>query len=386
MMKLRLISMAVCVLMAYSCGQHEHTAYSLNICDEYLTFPIDEDTKIPFYVASFTDKNGNEYLCLQNGLEPEIGIYDIRSKQLIRKMKFPVEGDKAIPGGFAGLYMKDFDHIFLQSLYETRLFMVDSACHIKQVIKFLKTTDTGQMLIPFMPILGQELYFINDSLYIPQTPNMRLGDKIMEQSPVTVLIDTTHRQVTALPLRFPPLIDKSDFGTSRAIGANYQKCFNGKTFVYSFSYSHDLLEFAPDHITPRVVTAKSQYIDELKVPGTKGSNLMEELKLTCETPSYETFLYDPYRKVYYRIAYPRVELEPGADYLELVRSGRKSFSIMVLDENLQLIGETAFPEYTYNARMCMVLKDGLYISTHHPKNPDFSDEQLQFQKVELVKK
>ena len=76
------------------------------------------------------------------------------------------------------------------------------------------------------------------------------------------------------------------------------------------------------------------------------------------------------------------ELEVG-DYVELLRSGRKRFSIMILDNKLNVVGETFFPAYTYNPNLSFILEDGLYVSLSHIKNPDYSDDILRFQKLEL---
>lgn len=72
-------------------------------------------------------------------------------------------------------------------------------------------------------------------------------------------------------------------------------------------------------------------------------------------------------------------------YLELLRTGRKQFSIIVLNENLEIMGETLFPEYTFNPNLFMVLEDGLYLSTSHIKNPNYSDNELCFHRIDLIK-
>lgn len=110
------------------------------------------------------------------------------------------------------------------------------------------------------------------------------------------------------------------------------------------------------------------------------------LKETCETSSYGNIIYDKYRNIYYRIAYPDVEFEKDDDFLAVFRGGRAQFSIIVLDKNLNIIGETLFPSNTYNPNILFVDKDGLYISTSHYKREDYSDDWLRFQCLELVNK
>ena len=86
----------------------------------------------------------------------------------------------------------------------------------------------------------------------------------------------------------------------------------------------------------------------------------------------------------HRIAYPEVEFERNEDFLEVFRTGRKQFSIIILDKDLNVVGETLFPPYTYNPKVIFVDKDGLYISISHYKREDYSDDWLRFQRIDLV--
>ena len=87
--------------------------------------------------------------------------------------------------------------------------------------------------------------------------------------------------------------------------------------------------------------------------------------------------------VYYRIAYPQTEMEKKEDYYEIFQFGRKVFSIIILNKDFDIIGETLFPEYTYVSGMMFVREDGLYISDSHYKNPSFNEDVLSFKRFEL---
>lgn len=108
------------------------------------------------------------------------------------------------------------------------------------------------------------------------------------------------------------------------------------------------------------------------------------IRLNCEIPTYGNLIYDKYRRLYYRFAFPETELEDGEDHMEIIHNGRKLFSIMVLDEDLNVLGETIFPEYTYNPNLFFISKNGLYLSVSHFKRPDFDENMLRFQKIELI--
>lgn len=130
--------------------------------------------------------------------------------------------------------------------------------------------------------------------------------------------------------------------------------------------------------------AKSKYIDEVTVFRFSGDDFPQMMKAQGEHASYGRIVYDKYRNVYYRFAYPPCTIDDySGDYLDLLRSGRKNFSVMILDNQLNPVGETVFPAYTYNPNLFFILEDGVYISLNHIKNPGYSDDTLRFQRLEL---
>ena len=67
--------------------------------------------------------------------------------------------------------------------------------------------------------------------------------------------------------------------------------------------------------------------------------------------------------------------------------GRKKFSILILDKDFQVIGETLFPEGIYNSFVFLVNKDGLYISRDYQVGMgNQSDDYMTFERFELVSK
>jgi hypothetical protein len=120
-------------------------------------------------------------------------------------------------------------------------------------------------------------------------------------------------------------------------------------------YEEDIYVASLDHTSVERANIKSKYIDRVKLPD-EYNLTMEKI---CSIPKYGNLLYDTYRNVYYRIAYPETEIEKG---------------------------ETLFPDYTYNSTLMFIRRDGLYISAGHFMNPEFSDDVLLFHRFDLAKK
>ena len=307
----------------------------------------------------------------------------MKSQRLIKRLYLNTEGNNSVLGGFGGYYIADMEHIFIPSIYVSTIFVVDTAGVVKQKIDYSKIKE-GQQLIPFMPSDKSQMVFIGNDLYIPQTVNLRLGDKAIEKSPIKVVLDTIENTVEALPMRFPPLINYKGFGTVGAFGAEYSCCYDGNRFIYSFNADEDLYLTNSAHGQIEEKKVKSKYLDNVTVFRFAEEDFQRMVKAQCEHASYGKIVYDKYRDVYYRFAFPPCDASDySGDYVELLRSGRKSFSILILDNQLNVVGETSFPAYTYNPNLSFILEDGLYVSLNHIKNPDYSDDILRFQKVEL---
>lgn len=62
-------------------------------------------------------------------------------------------------------------------------------------------------------------------------------------------------------------------------------------------------------------------------------------------------IYDEYRQLYYRMAYPKESLQEGESLSDMMQSGRIRFSIIILDKDLNVVGETMFPENLYGSNL-----------------------------------
>lgn len=84
-------------------------------------------------------------------------------------------------------------------------------------------------------------------------------------------------------------------------------------------------------------------------------------------------MYDKYRKVFYRFA-----LMPDDNIKPFSNNPHQSFSIIILNKDYEIIGETKFPGNTYAHHLCFVGKKGLYISENNENNPQFDENKLVF--------
>ena len=358
-------------------------SYTLQPTDTYLRYELDSDVRMPLLIR--TSMGDNDYLYFQNFNAPELLVYDIPSGDLVKRTVFNVEGSNAIRGGFLrGFMMTDCNQIFISGSADGTIYETDTTSLIKNEIRFSEKKD-GYCPRPCSDDNGQ-MELIDGRLYLPQGADYRLGNKVMESS-LMCSVDIKSRGVEALPINFPPQLRKIRVkrGEPTSIASKYKACFDGQRFVYSFAYSDELMVVDAKTFETSYKSGKSRYISNMGVPVFRSDDMKGINRTLLESPAYDNVLYDNENKVYYRIVYVPQEIEEDKDFISLIRGGRKQFSIMIYDENFNVIGEKLFPEYTYNPRLCFVYKGSLYISTNHVMNPDYSDDILSFQKMDLVK-
>lgn len=365
------------IFLCLSCGDNKEKHYELVLSDKSLSFPLDNNTKNSImYLMPFTDKEGREYLTFQNQKKNEILFYDINTCNFEFKITPEAEGSNGV-GRFLGYHIQNMDSIYVTPLHCVQeIFLIDRSSIVKDKISYEKADDgTPLSDFCFTTHYYKPATVIGRKMYIYSGP-----DRWIEKDPVAAVIDLDTKSVKALPFIYPDYPGSDTKVKKFGLEDCYSRCFDGERFIYSFSFDENIYVAPPAHDSVRQVKVKSQFIDKVNLP--------DELKATandiCKNSEYGNMLYDKYRDVYYRIAHPQAAMDKGVRAMELMEYGRKNFSVMIIDKNFNVIGETMFPDYTYNPKLMIIREDGLYISDSHYMNPDFSDDVLSFKRFDLV--
>jgi hypothetical protein len=104
-----------------------------------------------------------------------------------------------------------------------------------------------------------------------------------------------------------------------------------------------------------------------------------------EQQCYFALGYDPYRQVYFRIAWhPDDDLSNVGNIFRIY--AQKPCSIIGLDKDLNVIGETMLPANRYFTMLWFIGPKGLYISNAHPENPELNEDAITYTLFKLEKK
>ncbi len=381
------LSVLTTLLLLFSCRPKEREMYTLQPSTDSLVFLLNPQTSV-FIKALFpyTDEKGNEFLTFQNDVEPQILVYDMNTQQYVKTISLDKEGADGV-GIFCGYNIQSWDEIYIPCMMRNEIDVVDSEGKIRRRIQYLKTVEGKETLpiiassFPYMP-----LEIINKKMYInQQCPNRRLGSRTVEDSPVTLVLDTVANELREFSLRFPPVLPSARTrGNTLGVEFLYSQAFNDTNFVYSFFFDEKIKVVSLSGDVLRTVSAKSRYLDRFDLSN-QNVDLASLPKILCQIPFYGNLIYDKYRDVYYRFVYPETEVQPNDNAMDIWQLGRSKFSIMILNKEFEVVGETLFPENTYASNHFFIREDGLYLSTSFVKNPNFSDDKLCFRRIELVK-
>ena len=173
-------------------------------------------------------------------------------------------------------------------------------------------------------------------------------------------------------LRYPSIFNKDEIDYI-LYDPEISYTYTGKEVVVSLG-QYDSIFVSSDFKHKKAYNAKSHYLPHVRPVS---QNLQIDLFKTIHDrglqPHYHHLMYDKYRKVFYRFA-----LMPDDNIKPFSNNPHQSFSIIILNKDYEIIGETKFPGNTYAHHLCFAGKKGLYISENNENNPQFDENKLVF--------
>ena len=162
--------------------------------------------------------------------------------------------------------------------------------------------------------------------------------------PVLILFDTQTKEEKYL-CDYPPCYQQFNWLGSLFYRQPYYTLAD-QLAVISFPASHEVYSYDLKNDTYKASFAGSKEISKIySYPISKKLfyevSSSKEKKWYMTNASYEGIFYDKYREVYYRFA--RL---PQPDF-QTMRGNRKPTIVIILDKNLQYIGETRLPDDVY---------------------------------------
>lgn len=386
MRNFKIASIVIVLFFTFSCSENNkinNKKYDQKLIETSVevAIKINENINPISTCLRYFENDKKEILAYMNGKENEICFFDINNKILLKTIHFDKKGPNGV-GKVIGFDIVNFDTIFISSkTHYTSLFIVDTTAKVKLKIDF---SDVMEKDAFFMTSMLETRFFTNVSY---DNGEVLLGNffggsvseiKKFNNFSVGYSYNIKQNKKNQLKLTFPSF----SYRNNKVTGSMYTSIFKKNKIILSFC-SLDEIFISNNLNTFKKVDCRSRYITK-KFKTYEIPDLEKSVRSVVENPRYLSLVYDEYRNIYYRFAYPGIKLNSDSDFMAL-NSFKKVFSVMILDENLVTIGETLMPEDRFNPNMYFINKDGLYISENHIRNPKFDPDYLKFKLFELTK-
>lgn len=354
---------------------------SLVATETLLRLPLDENTSnVSAHLEYFYDaRSGEEMLYSLNPIRNEIQAYILETDQRVKSLPFEVEGDRGV-GNISAFYVHSSDSLLLFPINGNRLFLTDSdAINIERINYRVPdgygSANVGSTFFSAKPYLKNGK-LIAKSLY--QGNYSTVDNEELSTRHVSYSIDLNNGDVTSAQHTYPD-------GYMEEVKKHFQFSFSASVngIAYSFWGDHNLYLSRNQGQEWSVKPAQSQYMREAWEALPLGGDRMDRAKYFATSAHYGNIIWDTYREVYYRFCYPKVEIE-GEEDLRLLAQFPTTFSIIILDKELNILGEEFFDgkEAMVTSNAFVGLK-GLYISVNHPESPDNQEDFLSFRLFSL---
>ncbi|MCM1032074.1 MAG: DUF4221 domain-containing protein [Oscillibacter sp.] len=325
-------------------------------------FVPDEKTPADWRNIALLNFSDSCVFLLWNTLTSEMNFFNYKTAELIKQQKLPIYAD--------GFYVHAPDTIYFYSYYKGQIYEFHDLASSSSYNTY-QVPLTNKRRIPGRVNIFNGIYPFNNTLYMT---SYTLGETEVNKRYTNIGFNR-HTHEVRYDFEYPKEYLKANWG-----GGIYRigySCFNKEhnKIIYSFPILHTLEVYNCKNGTTESIFAGSKYIKSIKAARKNKKRELtndEQFKYFMDNNSYSAIIYDKYRKCYYRIA--------EQSTLSSQKTFFKQNSIIILNENLEKIGEHLLP-LRYGTTL-LIAPEGILIP-YIPPIPD-EDESLNFHLFNLV--
>ena len=329
------------------------------------------------YITYYGDHQ-NCWLFYGNSDRRELIIYKLPSGEIEKRIQFDSHGPDGI-GGYRGVLVHNFDSIFLiSSTHYNSFFLTDTTGKVKRKYTLGAIDNTE------IPLAVMAQYSSLSIQNIFHKNRINLSTRLIHD----VNNENLHAEVLNIDfdLKEGQIIGNSNYPVFEKVHNvslyAYSRAYNGEQFIYSFRRWDDIYVYNIDGSYSKYSCRSKYRTKSLDWVNNPIDPMIQQQKSGIEKPLYSSILFDNNRKYTYRFFLPGYNIDE-TEYIQKHRDYPNLFTIMILDDNFSVLGETLLPEKTYDPLMKFVGKDGLYLALHID-HPLYNPDSLAFERMEII--
>ncbi len=330
-----------------------------------ITFNIPKLVNYNFFQENFREINGEMFFWGYDLDNEKLFIHKFSGKHLNKILDFSKEGVNQLPFANYNIYFHNYDSIFFLSDHPIRLYLADSSGTIYSRIKLDKDLyktkgEFGTYFFRDLSALFQVdknlIHFFYIQIYeLPQSP------KIQYKQPLEVVINYKKRRVQTLFGKYPQEYTNYDSRWYPNLHYSSHCIFYDSLTVLSLGASN-LLQIYNNKTGELIkeVCANSRFINTIEPISIQKNNQQDITNFTNSSAFYRNIIYDKYRKLFLRIVKHNQDLRDKTGALNQMENA--PWSIIWLNENMEIVGETKFLGKKYDFRKIKIISKGLLIN------------------------
>lgn len=357
---------------------------TLSNCKQII-LPVDENTDFLSKSIFQFEENGKEFLYFENSQNStyDIVIFDLDNQKVERRIPIHPEGPNGVPSLFGSKPYPDSNTILAFQHFAFRISLLNGK---GEVLRNYQLNPKERFVRVILSTFAYMPTFTRDSvLYFAQRVcDQKRAVKDFTKIPLFASMDLKTGEIGWPLIYFPATFD-GDYTDIHDGDVDFAHDYNEKDnrLVCSFM-KYDSIMVTDDLQHVKWYNAKSKYLKSMKPNVNNHTNDVNALIRYKESSKYGHIMYDKYRDVYYRFAEMPCEFAKDESPYDYFAPKAREFSVIILNDKFEIIGETKFPGSKYFYKMSFVGKDGLYISENNLANPDFDEDKLVFSCFNLV--
>ncbi len=371
---------ALLLLLCFGCREAHAPLEETLVSGGILSVPIPETMPLTTTCLKTNLQGGGDTLYYLDRHRGDIALVELNEGRIAGILRIPEEGPEA-PGRFTGFSVLADGSVLIAPSGKPRLFLMDKKGTL--IKRFDLDYHTSLQDVNYCPLVSRlylDAYFDGEKLFWPQQlyglPSALSYQRIRHSMLFEYRVPEDRG-------RFCNVWFPTDYFDEKLLPKNFSACTDGSVFVFSLQGKGELIVYDLEQDKSREANAKSRYLRE--IAPMLADDMESWMEYEARNGSYESILYDPFRRRYYRFvklgATPEEIQEYGRDHLHKFPL---HFSIIILDTKLNNRGEVRFDGSEYKMDNAFVGRKGLYLSRANPLASGYSEDSLKFELFELV--